>query len=131
MRFFLLILSLLLLFQPASWAMGMPMFAHQQMDYASAHSMMLTTGVATGHCQANNVKTELAGTLTDASNQSDNHMRVGCLAANSTAASLTASAVVAFSPQYIGVTYHVASILFQSRTESPEIRPPHNLRFQG
>jgi hypothetical protein len=124
MRFFLLVLSLLILFQPASWATGMPMFGHQQMDYASSHSMMLTASVVEGHCQAIDTEMTQAATLTDDSIQQGNHMLASCLAAGSSAVSLTAVATVAFEPQYFDIIYHTPVFSFYSHTESPEIRPP-------
>ena len=129
MRF--LILSLLMLFQPASWAMGMPMATHQQMDHVSSHSMMLATEAIKGHCQTNSTNTAQAGAFTDSSDQQGDYMYVDCLAACSSAASITNVVAFSFEPRHLDVVYYTPKISFPSHTESPEIRPPLNIRFKG
>ena len=131
MRLFIFVLSLLILFQPASWATGMPMFAHQQMDYESAHSMMLVAVTAEGHCQTNDARITQAGVPIASTVQQGDHMLASCLAASSSAASFTTVVALSFESQHLNVLYYTPDISFQSHTESPEIRPPLNIRFQG
>ncbi|RLA39088.1 MAG: hypothetical protein DRR42_27735 [Gammaproteobacteria bacterium] len=126
----ILIFSLLMLFQPASWAFGTPMFTHQQMDDQSTHSMILITAVA-GHCQTHNPKTTQAGSHTNDSDQQGSYMQVGCLAASSSAANLTDGVNFCFEPQHFDVVYYTPENSFHSHTESPEIRPPLNMHFLG
>ena len=125
MRFLLPILSLLILFQP-SWALGMPMpSVHQLMD---GETLAATTSVE--HCQSEIAEIDISGPISDGTHHQENHPPAGCHNAGSSAAGLTTSATVFFSHQYRDVVYHGLSISFQSHTESPEIRPPHNsIRF--
>ena len=125
MRFLLPILSLLILFQP-SWALGMPMpSVHQQMD-----GEMLAATTSVEHCQSEIADIDTSGTISDSIHHQENHPPASCHNASSSAASLTTSATVFFSHHYRDVVYHGQAISFQSRTESPEIRPPHNsIRF--
>ena len=131
MRVFLLILSLLILFQPASWAMGMPMITHQQMDHVSTHSIILTTATIEGHCQTINTNTVQASAFADSNDQPGNYMLAGCLATGSSAASFTNVVGFSFELQHLDVVYFTPKISFHSHTESPEIRPPLSIRFQG
>ncbi len=138
MRFFVLILSLVILLQPASWAMGMQMSpAHQnisegmQVNLVSAQAMALTGADGGEQCQANHDEVTVTGGLNHNNHLQDNNFPASCHSAPS-ASSPTTTVAVSFSPQYLDVAYHAPSISFQSRTESPEIRPPHNnIRFQG
>ncbi len=132
MRFLLLILSIFILLQPASWAMGMPMSpAHQKMgegmrvDDVSIQSIVVIATDAGAHCQENYGEKVLTGELNHNGHLQDNNLPASCHSAPS-ATSLTTAVDVYPSPQYVGINYHVPSISFQSRTESPEIRPPHN-----
>ena len=131
MRFFVLILSLVILLQPASWAAGMPMtHAHQHIDeeistgHASTESTVHMVAGIEAHCQRiyDGAQT---GPLVDSNYQQDNHPSINCHSAPS-AVSLPEVAAISSSLQYLDVAYHAPPISFQSRTESPEIRPPHN-----
>ena len=136
MRFFVLILSLVILLQPASWAMGTPKSAHQQIDggIQMVHSraqLMALTAVEV-HIQANDPEPASTGAMGDSSNLQGNHSSAaGCHTDCSSSVSLTVVVAVSFSPHYLDVGYHAAPISFQSRTESPEIRPPLNIRLKG
>lgn len=131
MRFFVLILSLVILLQPASWAAGMPMtHAHQHMDgeISTGHSSTESTvHIAAGieaHCQRINNETQ-TGMMADSEYPQNSHPSINCHSAPS-AVSLPEVAAISSSLQYLDVAYHAPPISFQSRTESPEIRPPHS-----
>jgi hypothetical protein len=131
MRFFVLILSLVILFQPTSWAAGLPMtHAHQHMDkemsmgHSSTESTIHMVAGIEAHCQRIYSGTQ-TDSLADSSYQQDSHPSVNCHSAPS-AVSLPEAVAATSSFQFFDVAYHAPSISFQSRTESPEIRPPHN-----
>jgi hypothetical protein len=137
MRFFILLLSFVILLQPASWAMGMPMSpAHQDISEGMRTGLVSTpamalTAAAGEQCQANYDEATLAGEMNHNSHLRDNNLPTSCHSAPS-ASTLTTAVGVSFSPQYLDVAYHAPSISFPSRTESPEIRPPHSdIRFPG
>ena len=138
MRFFILLFSIVILLQPASWAMSMPMsHAHQNISEGTrtgiviAQALKLTATDVGSQCQENFDKATLTGELNHNNHLQDNNLPTSCHSAPS-ATSLTTTAGVSFSLQYLDTEYHAPSISFQSRTEPPEIRPPHdNIRFQG
>jgi hypothetical protein len=129
MRFLILILSIVILLQPASWAMSP---AHQKfgegmrVDHVSTQSIVVIATDAGKQCQANRDGRVLSGGLNHNGHLiQDNNLPESCHSAPS-AVSLLEAATITFSFQYLDLAYHAPSISFQSRTESPEIRPPHN-----
>ena len=143
MRFLVLFLSLVILFQPASWAMGMPtahahQHQHQQINTDRNAEVQVnhthekaTVYLAIGieaHCQRINDEVQ-TGVMADSDYQQNSHPSINCHSAPS-AVNLPETAEIPSSFQYLDVAYHAPSISFQSRTESPEIRPPHhNIRL--
>jgi hypothetical protein len=132
MRFLLLILSIVISLQPTSWAMGMPMSpAHQkigegmQVDHVSTQSMVVIATDAREQCQENYDEKVLTGGLNQNGHLQDNNLPASCDSSPS-ATGLTTTVDAYPSPQYLDINYHVPHFSFQSRTESPEIRPPHN-----
>jgi hypothetical protein len=93
--------------------------------------MILTTAAIEGHCQTNNANTAQTSAFTDSNDQQGSYMLVGCLAASSSAASFTNVVAFSFEPQHLDVVYYTPEFSFHSHTESPEIRPPLNIRFKG
>jgi hypothetical protein len=137
MRLLVLFLSLAILFQPASWALGMPMahaYQYQQIDTDRNGEVQVnhthekaTVCLAIGieaHCQRINDEVQ-TGVMADSDYQQNSHPSINCHSAPS-ADSLPEAAAIPPSFQYLDVAYHAPSNSFQSRTESPEIRPPHN-----
>jgi len=128
MRFLLLILSIVILLQPASWAMSP---AHQKfgegmrVDHVSTQSIVVIATDAGKQCQENYDEKVLTDGLNQNGHLQDKNLSASCHSAPS-AVSLLEAATITFSFQYLDVAYHAPSISFQSRTESPEIRPPHN-----
>ena len=108
--------------------------AHQHMEgdgdgeIAMSHSgTKSTVHIVAGieaHCQ--NIIGDASGdVMADKSYPQDKHPSVNCHAAPS-AVSLPELVATSLSFHYLDVAYHAPSISFQSRTESPEIRPLHN-----
>lgn len=63
--------------------------------------------------------------IADNDYQQNSHPSINCHSAPS-AVALSEADAISSSFQYLDVAYYAPSISFQSRTESPEIRPPHN-----
>ncbi len=127
MRFFLSILSFLILFQPISWAVGAPMYGHEPMDDESALPVMLMSAAIGEHCQ-NIGHTDASSTLTDTNEQQDSQLATSCVSVTTSAVSSLTVVATPVEPQYLFVVYPTTNISFHSHIESPEIRPPHNIR---
>lgn len=129
MRYFLSILSLLMMFQPIGWAFGAQMYAHEPMDHESMIPTMLMSVAVGDHCQLDNSHHVSLDSLVDADEQQEELPAVSCIVAGSSVVSNSvATSVFLIEPQYLSVTYSPTSISFRSRSESPEIRPPHSIR---
>jgi hypothetical protein len=125
MRFLVLFLSFAILFQPASWALDMPM-AHAPMVHAYEHQQTDTD--RNGEVLENHTDEKVTVCLAigiEAQCQENSHLSINCHSAPSVV-SLPEAAAIPSSFQYLDVAYHTRSNSFQSRTEPPEIRPPHN-----
>ncbi len=131
MRFLIVILNMLILFQPSSWAMGVSMPAHQGMAYMDAISQPAPSSpaqdITPAHCQSAALDNSLSQTGHQAPKDSDKMQAdcmSSCLNACVTSVNLLPVTTLVMSRHYTEIAYHAPSVSFNSHTESPEIRPP-------
>ena len=128
MRYLLSILSLLLMLQPVSWAFGAPMYMHGQMDHESSIPTMLMSMSLGEHCEYGGSKQLSDSEARDLIGQDDGHLMINCVVAGASAVGSFTAIGETVEPTYLSIVLHPANIFFHTRTESPEIRPPHNIR---
>jgi len=141
MRVITLFLSLLLLLQPASWAMGSSV--HQQMNGAvtGIHSgdqamAFVPTGTSTD-CETVSIADDQTPTQLQSRGQIEiNQSTPGscqlmCLSACTSSSNYTPVTSVGIALHNFTVVVETPLVSFRSHTESPEIRPPHSIRLQG
>jgi len=117
MRYLVSILALLMMFQPVSRAVG-----HDAMGHADTAPILVFIAIG-DHCQFGD--SEQVKSANDIE-QPGAHPAAGCLTAGSSALNFFPPATIALEPHYLFVGYSAADFTFYSRTESPEIHPPHN-----
>ena len=132
MRFFLVLLTFLLSFQPISWAMVSAgqtnsMTMHEQFagEMSDIHMPENTAHMHSKAAQPTNSITPCNSAMADM--QGD--CFVNCLIACSAATECTTLACHHLITKFNGVVLTTLSVLFTSYTESPEIQPPLKIRI--
>ncbi len=128
MRFLLSILGLLLVLQPVSWAFGAPMYLHGQMDHESAIPTMLMSSPLKEHCKYGVGELSSVSEMDELDDLQEGHLALNCFVAGTAAAVSIAAATETVEPMILATVFQPANSSFLSRTESPEIRPPHSIR---